>query len=233
MNGKRKKLDEIAAYIDRVQFRKQFFGVSISDVYESMQELNEMYQDEMARYSALLEEEYDNREEAIARNEKKIRELAGKANSVVETRKRDQKRIRELEEKLRRVTRERSEYRSQTDILASSISDTQKCKEEILLRARTEAEQIIRNAEEAGRQIGQSNVMSITEDRARYADCLERLHVAKAKAEDNLHLIRIDLYDLCAMLTSLREELQADTRAEGEQEVHCEAEEQVRQVNAG
>lgn len=233
MNGKNKKLDEIAGYIDRVQFKKQFFGVSIAEVYGAMQELNEMYQDAMERYSLLLEEEYADREEAIARNEKKIRELANKANSVVEVRKRDQRRIKELEERLRKVSKERSQYRNQTDILADSISDTQKCKEQILERARAEAAQIIRRAQEESVLIGQGNTISIMKEKERYADSLERLRVAKTKAEDNLHLIRIDLYDMCEMLASLKEEMKPAQSEENEavrRDLEIESEQHI---NAG
>lgn len=231
MKGRNKKLDNIAKYIDRVQFRKKLFGVNAADVYAAMQDMDNMYQDAMERYSEALEEEFDRREDTIIKNERKIRELADRANSVVEVRKRDQRRIKELEEKLRSVSAERAEYRNQTDILADSISDTKKCKEHILEKARREASLILQQAEEESRRVCQGNSDAVLKAKESYEKNLEQIHMAKSKAKDNLQLIRIDLYDLYKMLSNIQEDMEQNFEKEGKVENSVDSPQ--KQVNVG
>ena len=231
MKGRNKKLDNIAKYIDRVQFRKKLFGVNAADVYAAMQDMDNMYQDAMERYSEALEEEFDRREDTIVKNERKIRELADRANSVVEVRKRDQRRIKELEEKLRSVSSERANYRNQTDILADSISDTKKCKEQILEKARREASLILQQAEEESRRICRGNSDAVMKAKESYEKNLEQIHMAKSKAKDNLQLIRIDLYDLYKMLSNIQEDMEQNFEKEGKAENPVDSPE--KRVNAG
>lgn len=233
MKGRNKKLDNIAKYIDRVQFRKKLFGVNSADVYAAMQEMDNMYQDAMERYGEALEEEYDRREDTIVKNERKIRELADRANSVVEIRKRDQRRIKELEEKLHNVSAERAEYRNQTDILADSISDTKKCKEQILEKARYEASLILKKAEEESRRICRGNSEAVLKAKEDYEKNLEQIQAAKSKAKDNLQLIRIDLYDLYKMLSIIQEDMEQDLLEVGAVQPENPGDSPQKQVNAG
>lgn len=213
------KLQEIAAFVEGLRFRRVPLGADLADVYACMQDLNAMYNDALEEQRS-AQEAGDELGARLHEEENRAARLSAELEAARREVRSGEDAIRDLRAQLENRG---SNSREQYDIIAEAIGEVVKNKE-TTIKADREARVIIAQAKrEADELIAQAR-LEIDEERRQGQAYLAELDHRRMNVEQTLELIYGDLSDLNQGIHMLREKASASALssaiADAPEEIH-------------
>ena len=208
IKGEKDMFSDISRFIEKLRFKKSIYGVNQADAYASMKELDRMYQKVFEEYRQDIETKMTEKEREFKSREAKVEDIVRKAARIQQGKIETEKRIQELEERLERETAYQQEYREKAELLADTLADTQKSKEELLEKTKRTARSIIYEAEQEAKRIVEEGTIDVEKAVERNRVVMEDIERVKAYAAENLKYIHSDLMVMDEEVTELKKKIE-------------------------
>lgn len=195
-----KKIEE---FLNGLTFGKTLLGANQADVYACLQDVSAMYEDVIAEMDKEQKSKIAELQQTINEKEERIRRLSQQHElPVSQTEERDEKTIAKLQAKLKAAQSYEQEYKRKTALLAHSLEEQQREKDERIARADRDARLILSKAkEEADELIMQAEVQA----RMKREESANALHEAAKIRSNMLESLRLIASDLNVMSGEVKE----------------------------